>query len=151
MKEITYCQAYSTMCAGYFKVLVGLRKEAKILVPESCFDNEAVRYEHRFAPFNNLLTPPSMPYSQYADIYNHTADTKLVDLYGSAARDFGRARQIFESAATFGGSPMAPNLDTLIAVTKKNFVASAILAKDSGRKVEFEFETHQTFPVIKVS
>ena len=61
-KETTFYQGYAAMCAGYFKLVVGLKKDDKISVPASKFDNESVRYEHRFAPFNNLLTPPSMPY-----------------------------------------------------------------------------------------
>ena len=42
--------------------MVALKKQNKIIVPDSCFDNECVRYNHRFAPFNTLLTPPSMPF-----------------------------------------------------------------------------------------
>lgn len=61
-KENTHTNGYAAMCAGYFKLVVGLKKDGKISVPASKFDNESVRYEHRFAPFNNLLTPPSMPY-----------------------------------------------------------------------------------------
>ena len=37
----------------------------------------------------------------------------------------------------------------LITVNKINLVASSVLAKDSSRKVEFEFGTHITFPVLK--
>ena len=68
-------------------------------------------------------------------------------LYLGAARDFGRARQLFESVASIG-TPLS-DLETLVGITKKNLVASSVLSKDSTRKVEFEFETHQTFPVIK--
>ena len=69
------------MCAGYYKMLVGLRSEGKTVVPNPQFDNEPVRYEHRygifwygninlqycprFGAFAALLTPPLMPYSQY--------------------------------------------------------------------------------------
>lgn len=35
------------MCAGYYKMLVGLRSEGKTVVPNPQFDNEPVRYEHR--------------------------------------------------------------------------------------------------------
>jgi hypothetical protein len=43
-------------------LIVGLKKEQKISLPNSSFDNECIRYDHRFAPFSNLLTPPSMPF-----------------------------------------------------------------------------------------
>ena len=68
-------------------------------------------------------------------------------LYIQAARDFGRARQLFESVASVG-TPMT-DLDILVSVTKKNLVASSVLSKDSSRHVEFEFEAHHTFPVVK--
>ena len=97
-KEITVYQGYAAMCAGYFKLLVGLKKDQKILIPIESFDNECVRYEHRFAPFNNLLTPPSMPYNQFMEVYSHTANSDSSGLYLMAARDFGRARQFFETA-----------------------------------------------------
>lgn len=97
-KEITVYQGYAAMCAGYFKLLVGLKKDKKILIPIESFDNESVRYEHRFAPFNNLLTPPSMPYNQFMEVYSHTERSDSNNLYLMAARDFGRARQFFETA-----------------------------------------------------
>ena len=147
VKEITNCQAFSTLCAGYFKLLLALKKDGKILVPDKSFDNECVRYQHRFAPFNNLLTPPSMPYSQYYEVYQLSAHQEPNILYLNAARDFGRARQLFESVSTIG-TPMS-DLETIVSVTKKNLVASSVLSKDSSRKVEFEFEAHRTFPVVK--
>ena len=53
------------MCAGYYKLLVAAKQENKILTPSPQFDNEQVRYEHRFGTFATLLTPPLMPYSQF--------------------------------------------------------------------------------------
>ena len=53
------------MCAGYYKLMVAVKKENKIMTPNPQFDNEQVRYEHRFAAFASLLTPPLMPYNQY--------------------------------------------------------------------------------------
>ena len=57
---------------------------------------------HFFAPFNNLLTPPSMPYSQYYEVYQLSAHQEPNMLYLNAARDFGRARQLFESVSAIG-------------------------------------------------
>ena len=37
----------------------------------------------------------------------------------------------------------------LVTVNKINLVASSVLAKDSTRKVDFDFGTHITFPVLK--
>ena len=37
----------------------------------------------------------------------------------------------------------------LVTVNKMNYVASSVLAKDSARKIDFDFTTHTTFPVLK--
>ena len=58
-------QAHANMCAGYYKLMVAAKQEHKILIPNPQFDNEVVRYEHRFGAFANLLTPPLMPYTQF--------------------------------------------------------------------------------------
>ena len=47
------------MCAGYYKMLVGLRTEGKTVVPNPQFDNEPVRYEHRFKLTKKIF--PSRP------------------------------------------------------------------------------------------
>ena len=65
MFEIAYYQAHISLCAGFYKLILAVKKEQKIMTPNPQFDNEQVRYEHRFAAFGSLLTPPLMPYSQY--------------------------------------------------------------------------------------
>lgn len=37
----------------------------KLRPPKFDFDSEEVRYNHRFAPFGNVGTPPPVPYSQF--------------------------------------------------------------------------------------
>lgn len=44
--------------------------DGKILLPESPFDSERVRYEHRLLPFSSLLTPPPVLYQEFLDITN---------------------------------------------------------------------------------
>ena len=85
--------------------------------------------------------------SQYWEVYQMSVHQEPNMLYLGAARDFGRARQLFESVASIG-TPMS-DLETIVSIAKKNLVACSVLSKDSARKVEFEFEAHITFPVIK--
>ena len=80
-------------------------------------------------------------------MYQLTANQEPNMLYIGAARDFGRTRQLLESVASIG-QPLQ-DLDVLVAITKKNLVASSVLSKDATRKVDFDFESHKTFPVIK--
>ena len=47
------------------------------------------------------------------------------------------------------GTPL-PDFDVLVAITKNNLVASSVLSKDASRKVDFDFESHKTFPVVKL-
>ena len=46
-----------------------------------------------------------MPYSQYMEVYNLTAKTEGNILYLSAARDFGRAKQFFDSYLAIPAPP----------------------------------------------
>lgn len=89
------------------------------------------------------------------EVYNLTAKTESSLLYLSAARDFGRARQYFDSYLTMttsapsGGDVAREEMNTLITINKMNLVASSVLSKDSTRRLEFDFKTHSTFPIVK--
>ena len=89
------------------------------------------------------------------EVYNLTAKTETSLLYLSAARDFGRARQFFDSYLTMtsssggGGGAVVAEINTLITINKMNLVASSVLSKDSTRRLEFDFKTHATFPIVK--
>ena len=88
------------------------------------------------------------------EVYNLTAKTETSLLYLSAARDFGRARQFFDSYLTMtsssgGGGGIVAEINTLITINKTNLVASSVLSKDSTRRLEFDFKTHATFPIVK--
>jgi len=145
--EIACYQAHTSMCAGLYKLLVAAKKEEKILVPSAQFDNEAVRYEHRFGAFANLLTPPLMPYSQYKEVSDHTEKASIKTLYNAASRDFSQARQILETVQVTVSDEEIINL---ITVNKTNFVVASVLARDSNREIDFDFSLHQNFPTIKL-
>ena len=53
------------MAAGCFKVILGFFMDGKMKAPDFEYDNEAVRYEHRFSPFITVTTPPFAPYKQF--------------------------------------------------------------------------------------
>jgi len=147
LAEIASYQAHAHMCAGYYKMLVGLRTEGKTVVPNPQFDNEPVRYEHRFGAFAALLTPPLMPYSQYKEVLEHTQRAPVATLYSTASKDFGQARQILETMqATVPDDEVA----TLITINKTNFVVASVLARDSKRNIDFDFSLHQNFPTAKL-
>ena len=48
-----------------WQLLVALQLDGKVRLPDSEFDCEETRYNHRFAPFGVLVTPPPVHYSQF--------------------------------------------------------------------------------------
>ena len=73
------------MCAGYYKMLVGLRTEGKTVVPNPQFDNEPVRYEHRFklTKLTFLSQPPFLDLELLLHCWLHpwclTVNTRWID------------------------------------------------------------------------
>ena len=49
----------------FSQAVVGLQMAGKLKQPTFEFDSEEVRFNHRFAPFGVLLTPPPVKYSQF--------------------------------------------------------------------------------------
>ncbi|KAF4529306.1 hypothetical protein B566_EDAN011400 [Ephemera danica] len=149
-KEITLSQAMQNMCGGYYKALIGFRLDGKIKLPH--FDNERVRYEHRFAPFANLMTPPPMHYQEFVDmtsLQRYKQPPTSAQLYASGCEHFHQARSLLEMIVN-----PDQEVGDLLKVAKTNFVVLKLLAgghkKDSTLPVEFDFSGHQHFPIIKL-
>lgn len=45
--------------------MVALDMDGKVRRPQFELDSEQVCYEHRFAPFNSVVTPPPVHYIQF--------------------------------------------------------------------------------------
>lgn len=45
--------------------MIALDMDGKVRKPQFELDSEQVRYEHRFAPFNSVVTPPPVHYIQF--------------------------------------------------------------------------------------
>lgn len=76
--------------------MAGFTKDDRIPQPLSIFDNERVRFEHRFSPFFGLSTPPPVSYNQFKDCRNYTLNRSSMNLYLDASNYFHRARTILE-------------------------------------------------------
>ncbi|XP_018332280.1 N-alpha-acetyltransferase 35, NatC auxiliary subunit isoform X2 [Agrilus planipennis] len=151
-KDIIFFQALQNMCGGYYKALIGFRMEGKLKMPDPQFDNERVRYEHRFAPFQNLLTPPPVPYSEFRDMTTPSRfNQQSVDsifLYIAGCKHFHQARQLLETI-----QPCDEEVTALLKICKTNFVVLKLLSgghkKESINPPNFDFTSHQHFPLIK--
>ena len=49
----------------FLQAVVGFTVDNKLKEPRFEFDSEEVRYNHRFAPFGCLVTPPPVQYAQF--------------------------------------------------------------------------------------
>ena len=75
---------------------MGLLIDKKLPLPHSEFDNEGVRYRHRFTAFNSIRTPSPVHYLQYKSIADLSFIQPAVNLYVASARNFHQAKQFLE-------------------------------------------------------
>lgn len=101
-RECMFMQALQNICGGYYKALAGFLKAGRIPQPLPEFDLEQIRYEHRFAPFADVTTPPAIGYNDFCAQKNALLMASQEDLFLSAAKHFQQARAILE---------IIPNLD----------------------------------------
>lgn len=97
-----FTQALQNICGGYYKALAGFLKAERIPQPLAEFDLEQIRYEHRFAPFADVTTPPAIGYNDFCAQKSALLMASQEDLFLSAAKHFQQARAILE---------IIPNLD----------------------------------------
>lgn len=75
-------------------------REGRVQQPLSVFDNEKVRFEHRFAPFACNASLPPVPYEEFAAQRAFlVTEISLDKLYTEAAKSFQRARLMLETLA----------------------------------------------------
>ncbi|XP_037634510.1 N-alpha-acetyltransferase 35, NatC auxiliary subunit isoform X1 [Sebastes umbrosus] len=151
-KEITMSQAYQNMCAGMYKTMVALDMDGKVRKPQFELDSEQVRYEHRFAPFNSVVTPPPVHYIQFkemSDLKKYNPPPGSADLYMAASKHFQQAKLILENVPT-----PDPEVIRILKVAKPNIVVTKLLAgghkKETKVLPEFDFSAHKYFPVVKI-
>ncbi|XP_075970669.1 N-alpha-acetyltransferase 35 isoform X1 [Anticarsia gemmatalis] len=147
-REGLLCQVMQNMCGGYYKALVAFKLQGKIVAPAAEFDNEAVRYKHRFAPLS-VLTPPQVHYHEFCEMTQPLQYENPVILYLGGCKHFQQARSLLESITT-----PDQEVTDLLKVAKTNFIVLKLLAgghkRDSTAPPEFDFSVHRHFPIIKL-
>lgn len=101
------------------QALAGFTKDDRIPQPLSIFDNERVRFDHRFTPFYGLTTPPPVSYHQFKEHRSYMLNRSSMNLYLDASNYFHRARTILE---------VIPNADSEVIIARK--YNSELLKKD---------------------
>lgn len=77
--------------------------DKKIKMPRATFDNEEIRYSHRFAPFAVITTPHPIVYSHYRDLTDLNQYERPItsrDLYAGTWKSFQQARTLLEKIPT---------------------------------------------------
>ncbi|CAG9806815.1 unnamed protein product [Chironomus riparius] len=147
-RELMFTQALQNVCGGYYKALAGFHKANRIPQPLAEFDLEQIRYEHRFAPFAELSTPPAIGYNDFCSQKWALLKLTQEELFLSAAKHFHQARTILEHI-----SNLDAEMTDILKIAKINFVVMNLLAnghkKDSPVPPEFDFSSHKCFPIIK--
>lgn len=152
-REITLNQGHQQLFGGYHKALMGFQLDGRMKQAKFEFDNEEVRYSHRFAPFVHFVTPPMVHYSRYKEMndpakYNY--ERASTEMYGLACKHFHQAKTFYENIPN-------PNeeIQNLIKIAKTNFVVMKLLLsghkKDSSEAPEFDFSLSKVCPVIKLN
>lgn len=77
--------------------MIGFQLEDKIRTPYYEFDNEKVRYEHRFLAFSMLMTPPLVQYVDFHEMTTRLKEAGVDSLYFSASKLYHQARTILET------------------------------------------------------
>lgn len=152
-REVTLAQGAQSLCGGYYKAVAGFTMDGKLKQPRFDFDSEEVRYNHRFAPFGCLVTPPPVQYAQFkeaTDLTQYDPPVQPEDLYAGACKCFQQARICYEKIASSDDQ-----VQTLLKITKTNFVVMKLLMgghmKEAKNAPEFHFCQHFVFPVIKIT
>lgn len=151
-RELALSKAAQALCSGYYKAVMGFRLDGKIQQPNSEFDNERVRFEHRFSVFGAILTPPLVQYDQFCEITTPKkgdAHPSPEALYGTASELFSHAAELLDKVP----NPV-PEIHSLIRVAKTNKVVLRLLVqghkRESQAPPQFDFTNHRTFPIIKL-
>lgn len=151
--EIMFSQALQNLCGGYYKCLGGLMKDGKIPQPLPMFNNEKMRFEHRFSPFFDLSTPPPMSYMDFKRMELQMLKISSAELFSAAAKHFHQTKVIIEMIPKDNRSKnLESEMQALLKVSKFNFIVCNLLAnghkKESFVPPTFDFKFHKCYPII---
>ncbi|XP_052824393.1 N-alpha-acetyltransferase 35, NatC auxiliary subunit [Octopus bimaculoides] len=140
-------------CVPFPQALMGFQLDGRMKKSKFEFDNEEIRYSHRFAPFVHFVTPPMVHYSRYKemnDLSKYNYERASTEMYGLACKQFHQAKTFYENIPN-------PNeeVQNLIKIAKTNYVVMKLLLsghkKDSSDPPEFDFSLSKVCPVIKLN
>jgi hypothetical protein len=144
-KDIMLLTAERYLNIGYYLVLKGLMNENFILSTNKRFDNEEIRYNHRFQLFQNVTIPP---YCNFSDFVSKDHNTESKILFSRSNESFDYTRNILENPIEKIESNIPMN------VLKKMIVITRLFASGyrNLERVQLNFEEniiYSTFDIQK--
>ncbi|KAI1301211.1 N-alpha-acetyltransferase 35, NatC auxiliary subunit [Halotydeus destructor] len=150
-REVQICRALQELCGGYYRTVYAFKMQGKLKEPSCGINSEKVRYEHRFAPFGNVIAPPIVSYDQYVEMTEQVRTRHdSNDLCIMAYNNFNQAKLLLEEISE-------PNDEILsyVKVAKTNLVVvKLLLSGQSSNNLkaypEFDFSISKNFPTFKI-
>lgn len=137
-KSLLRNDAYRFLTGGTFLLTCGLKLQGKIRTPSMEFTSEEICFDHRFG----FLTGTSV-YQSFKLTLSKL--DKLEHIYREALDCFSEAKEIFN---------LLDQHEDCLKVCKTNMVVTRILSSNlesfKDREVEFNFDTHPSFPTVKL-
>lgn len=137
-KNLMCNDAFRFLTGGLFLLTYGLKLQGKIKTPVMEYTSEKICFDQRFG----ILTGASV-YQSYKQTLLRLE--KLEFIYREALDCFTEAKDLFEKLG---------DQNDCLKVCKTNMIVARILQSNSSsvtsRDVEFSFDTHPSFPTIKV-
>ena len=162
--EESFCRIEQLMCRGLVRFIAALLLDERLLYPRHRYDNEQVRYEHRFAPFLSVDSPVFVMYDQFKSKVNFS-ECPLQELYRMVGECFDYCRSslseitfqlgkqsFIESVGmnTWEVAEFKKKVDIMLLAAKMNSVVAKIAS--TGRKrettVSFSHMNGGLYPVI---
>ncbi|KAL1920870.1 uncharacterized protein VTP21DRAFT_11505 [Calcarisporiella thermophila] len=165
--------ARQNLSRGIYKIIISLDQAGKLRRPSPDFDDESIRFLHRFRMFSMLSSPPPLSYQDYRKLIElDGADTKVLPegILKSADHDFKDARAVLDNLNAMNAEATRTELcnedfvNDVRSMTRtaiaNNINLQQILSElsksdssdtEKSKKVCFEFKYHPWFPVVNFS
>ncbi|KAG9292267.1 hypothetical protein G9A89_009079 [Geosiphon pyriformis] len=88
--------ARQEICRGIYRTITALQKTGHILVPQLEYDDESIRFWHRFLMYRNLGSPTMLTFSEFKEntkFQNLTA----IDLLAASKKNYESAKSAIEN------------------------------------------------------
>lgn len=123
--------AHRHMCSAFYQAMRGFKLENKVNEPNEDFNDEELRYQHRFRVFEGFTTPPLCFYKQFKEKDNQFINTVSLDkIYFNSQQHFEQAKNSYEELGDWNSVRLVLHfISTFLHLQTTLFIKSSIFAK----------------------